>query len=124
MGQKVLEQIAVVRRKLDDEAVAVEIRPFDDHLDVSARMLDPGVGVGGEVGVLGEDLVGRHELRDLHEPALLAGTDVERVERFALLQLLGPEHRLAERRLAEVDDGQLERRVAEPTPSCAGQRIP
>ena len=75
-------------------------------------MLDPGVRVRGEVRVLGEDVLGRHELGDLDEPAALARAHVERVEGLGLLQLLDGEHCLAERRLAEVDDRQLERRTA------------
>ena len=110
--EEVLEEVAVVRRDLDDEAVGPEPEALDHRLGVAPRVLDPRVGVGGEVRVLGEDVLGRHELRDLDEPAPLARADVERVEGLGLLELLGREHGLAERRLAEVDDGQLERRPA------------
>ena len=63
------EEIAVVRRQLDDEALRASSRRSVIIVDVPARVLDPGVGVRGEIGVLGEDLVRRHELGNLREPA-------------------------------------------------------
>ena len=75
-------------------------------------MLDPRVGVRREVRVLAEDLVGRDERRQLREPAVRADPDVERVERLHLLEPVRREEALAERRLPEVDDRQLEGRAA------------
>ena len=49
---------------------------------VAPRVLEPGVGVGGEVGVLGEDLLGGDVLLELHQEALVADVDVQRVERL------------------------------------------
>ena len=54
LRQEVLEQVAVVRGELDDEALGAEAEPVGDHVRVGARVLDPGVGVGREVGVLGK----------------------------------------------------------------------
>ena len=112
LRQEVLQEVAVVGRDLDDEALGSEPEPIGHLVDVAAGVLDPRVRVGGEVRVLGEDVLGGHELRDLDEPAALARANVQRVEGLALLELLGGEHRLAERRLPEVDDGQRERRAA------------
>ena len=42
LRQEVLEQIAVVRGELDDEALRAEAEPVADHLHVGARVLDPG----------------------------------------------------------------------------------
>ncbi len=97
MRHEVLEEVAVVRRELDHEAVRPEIEAVGDHVDVPARMLDPRVGVGREVRVLGEDLVGRHERRQLREPARGADADVERVERLHLLDTFGGQEALAQR---------------------------
>ncbi len=80
-----------------------------DRLDVDAGVLDPRVRVGGEVGVLGEDLAGRHERRQLGEPAAGADADVERVEALHRLELSARQEALAERRLAEVDHAELKR---------------
>ena len=78
--EKVLEEVAVVRRDLDDEAVMPESQALDHVVRVAARVLDPRIGVGGEVRVLREDVLGRHELRDLDEPAFSTRTRVEWVE--------------------------------------------
>ena len=89
LREEVLQEVAVVRGELDDEAVGAEPEPLGHLVDVAARVLDPRVRVRGEVGVLGEDVLGRHELGDLHEPAALARPHMERVEGLALLELLG-----------------------------------
>jgi hypothetical protein len=123
LREEVLEQVPVVRRELDDEAVRAEREPLAHLVDVAPRVLDPRVRVGGEVRVLGEDLLRRCELRDLREPALLADADVQRVERLAALQLLVGQHRLAERRLAQVDHGQPERRRAVAADGGAGHCV-
>ena len=109
LRQEVLQQVAVVRRELDDEAVGREPETVDDHLDVATRVLDPGVRVGREVGVLLEDLRRRDERRQLGEPAALADPDVEREERLHRIEPVGRQEALAKRRLAEVDHRQLER---------------
>ena len=43
----------------------------------------PAVGVGREVGVVGEDLLRRHVLLELHQEAALADAGVQRVEALA-----------------------------------------
>ena len=113
LRQEVLQQVAVVRGELDDEAVGRELEAGADHVDVRARVLDPRVRVRGEVGVLVEDLVRRNERRELREPALRADAHVQGKERLHRLEPVGRQEALAERRLAEVDHRQLERRFAE-----------
>ena len=58
-------------------------------------MGEPTVGVRREIGVLGKDLPAAHVLRELHEPATLAHTNVKRVERFHLIELVGSQEALA-----------------------------
>ena len=86
-GLEELEQVAVVAGDLDDLARAVEFETLGDQLDVASRVLDPGIGVGREVGVVTEDLPGRREHRQLHQQAFLTDADVEGVEPLALVQL-------------------------------------
>ncbi len=124
LREEVLEEIPVVRRELDDEAVRPEREPLAHLVDVATRVLDPRVRVGGEIRVLGEDLLRRRELGDLREPALLADADMQRVEGLAPLELLVGQHRLAERRLAEVDHRQAERRRAVAADGGAGDGVP
>ncbi len=83
LREEVLQEIPVVRRELDDEALRPEREPLAHLLDVLPRVLDPRVRVRGEVRVLAEDLLGRGELGNLGEPAALADPDVERIERLA-----------------------------------------
>ena len=64
-------------------------RRADDHLDVPRVLLDPRVGIRGEVRVLREDAVRRDELRDLHQPAVGAYLRVEGVEDLRLAKLRG-----------------------------------
>ena len=48
----VLQQVAVVAGDLDHEGVSAEAEALDRRLDVPPGVRDPGVRVGGEVGVL------------------------------------------------------------------------
>ena len=70
LRHEVLEQVAVVAGELDDEARAPSPRRRDRHADVVLGVLQPGVGVGGEIGVLGEDLLRADVLLELDEEAL------------------------------------------------------
>ena len=123
-GEEVLQEIPVVRRELDDEALRPEREPLAHLLDVRPRVLDPRVRVRRKVRVLAEDLLGRGELGNLGEPAALADPDVERIERLAGLELLVGQHRLAERRLAEIDHSQPQRRCAMAADGGAGRGVP
>ena len=59
-GRKVLQQVAIVASHLDDLAVSREAEPADHRLRVPPGMRYPGVGVRGEVGVVGKDVLARH----------------------------------------------------------------
>ena len=76
-------------------------------------MLDPAGRERREVRVLGEDLLRRDVLLELDEQAAVADPHMERIERLHLVQPLGRDEALAERRGAEVDEGVLEERAAE-----------
>src|SRR5436190_16446100 len=67
-------------------------------------MLEPARGVGREVRVVGEDLLGRHDLLDLHEQALAADARMERIAGLvAGLELIACEVRVRERLGPEVE---------------------
>ena len=72
-----------------------QVEACADHLDIRSRVLDPGGGVGGEVGVLAEDLVRRHELRELDEQAARAEAGVQWVEALRRLEPFSRDHALA-----------------------------
>ena len=92
-----LEQVTVVAAELDDQAPRVQGQALADRVRVPARVADPTVGIRREVRVVGED-VGRGDvLLQLHEQALLADVDVERVEGLHLVQVARVEERLAQR---------------------------
>ena len=78
-------------------------------------MLDPGIGVRREIGVLGEDVVCGHELADLDQQAAAADLGVERIKRLHRGLTIGRHEALTERRHTEVDECVLERRTAEAT---------
>ncbi len=87
--------------------------PVGDHVDVAARVLDPRVRVGGEVGVLGEDLLGRRRTRGSARASRTCrpGRGAGRTAPSPRARS-GGTNDLAERRDAEVDHGELERRCA------------
>src|SRR4029453_2783473 len=112
-GHEVLKQVAVVAGQLHDQAVRAQPEPLGGHLGVVAGVPHPGVGVRGEVGVLGEDRPRGHIRLELHQPALLADVGPQRVEGLHLVELVGGQERLAQGRAPEVAHHPRHRRRAE-----------
>ena len=110
----VLEQVAVVAGHLHHERVGGEAEALDRAVDEPAGVLDPGGGEGGEVGVLGERLLGRDQRGDLGEQAALADAHVQRVGGLRLLDGRGGEEQLARRGGAEVEEAAQLGRAAQP----------
>ena len=98
--------------------------PLDRAVDEPAGVLDPGGGEGGEVGVLGERLLGRDQRGDLGEQAALADAHVQRVGGLRLLDGRGGEEQLARRGGAEVEEAAQLGRAAQPAGDRRGRRRP
>src|SRR5262245_8262725 len=102
---EVPQQVAVIARRLDDNRAFVETQPVGDQPRKAGRMVEPARRVRGEVGVVGEDLRGRHNRFDLHQEALRADTRVQWIARLAALcKLLAGRKGVCERLLAQVDE--------------------
>ncbi len=112
-GSEVLQQVAVVARELDDQAVRAEAQPLRDRLAVALGVRNPGGRVGGEVGVLPEDVLGADVLLELHQEALPAHQRMQRKVGLHGVELLADEKALAQRRHAEVDERALEAGAAQ-----------
>ncbi len=110
---EVLQQVTVVARDLHYPAVHIEPKPIAHLVDVAARVFDPARRVRREVRVLGEDLVWRDELLQLHQETRITHISMQRKERLHLLQLIGRDVRLAQGRHPEVDEGGLQGCTAE-----------
>ena len=77
---EMLEQVAVVAGQLHHLAVRAQPEALDHRLHVIAGVGDPGIRIGGEVRVLREDLLRRHQLLELYQQALLADPNMQRIE--------------------------------------------
>jgi hypothetical protein len=66
---KPLQQVAVVAGDLNDVAVRADALLRHHLLRVALRVRDPGVRVGGEIGVVREDIARRHVFLELDEQA-------------------------------------------------------
>ena len=93
----VLQEVAVVAGDLDHEGVLGQAEPDDGGLHVALGVRHPGVGVGGEVRVVAEDVLAREVRRQLDQQARGADPHVERVEHLAPVELVGLEVALARR---------------------------
>jgi hypothetical protein len=86
-------------------------------------MLQPRIGIGGEVGVVTEDILGLFELLELDEKAFLAGVNVEGIVDFASFEIFCGGVTLAERRHSQVHEGGAEGGATEATGlGCSGLR--
>ena len=92
-----LQEVAVVAGQLDDLARGAEPEAIDHLSSVVPGVLDPAVGERGEIGVLGEDVLGADVLLELHQPAVPAHQNPQRIEGLHRVQLVGPEIALAQR---------------------------
>ena len=101
----VLQEVAVVARHLDDEGAGVQRQPVDGVLHEGLGVRDPGVAVGGEVGVVAEDVLGGDVGGQLDQQAPGADPDVQGVEDLAAVELVGGQVALAGRRHPQVDEG-------------------
>ena len=101
---EVLQQVTVVAGHLGDQAVRGQPQRADHRVGVPLGMRDPGVGVGREVGVVGEDVLPRHVRGQLHEQARLADQHVQRVEDLRVIQACRRDVALTERGHPEIDE--------------------
>ena len=104
VGLEVLQEIAVVAGNLHHLGRRGQPEPRHHAVGVLPAVLQPGVGERREVGVVAEDVLGALELVELHEQAAITDVDVQRVERFLLVQVFGANERVRQRREAEIDE--------------------
>jgi hypothetical protein len=74
-----LEEVAVVAGHLQDEAVGTEPTAVHDSIGQHLGVGGHGFGVGGEVGIVGEELLGRDGHGDLCQRTTGAKRQLERV---------------------------------------------
>jgi len=78
-GDEVLQQIAVVARHLQDQALGSQVEVGDGGKGESPTVFEPAIRMGGEVGVVLEQRTGRHHRLELDQQAAVAHQGVERV---------------------------------------------
>ena len=118
--QEMLQQIAVVARQLDHQAVRPEPEALRDHRAVGLGVGDPAGRVGREIGVFAEDVLRAHVLAELDQEAAAAHQRMEREVRLHRVELLGREEALAQRRHAEIDQAVRQRAAAQ---AAAAHRV-
>src|SRR5205085_9313077 len=95
-----LQQIAVVTRDFDHQALPVQATGLDQLVSELFRVLEHGVGERREVEIIAEERLRRNGLGDLQQRTGTAEGEVQRVGRLRLLELRLGEQRVGERRLA------------------------
>ena len=101
---EVLKQVAVVARDFENPASSVEAEPRGHRFHVIARVLQPAVGVGREVGVVRKNGRRVFDGLELDEEARAAHPYMEWIERFTRFSSISPDVRVRERRHAEIDE--------------------
>ena len=111
-GKKILEQIAVVARYLDDKRSAVELEPFARFRGKVPAMSQPAFGYGREVGIVDEDLLGRGDRIGLDQEAGVACAHMKGIEPVAFAGPRGRDEGIGEGLQPEVEEGARERSAA------------
>ena len=107
---KILQQVAVVAGDFDDKALLVQTEAACHLVAVILAMLQPRIGVGREIGVVAEDILRALVFFQLHQKALLADVDVERIVDLAAIQIGRRWIGLAQWRHTQIDKGSLQSR--------------
>ena len=101
---EVFEKVAVVAGDFDDETVFPQFFLRDMLLHSGTGVAQHGVGEGGKVDVVAEQIDGWHCVRDLHEPAVTTHEDRKREERFRFAKVFRAQQVVRQRLESEVDD--------------------
>ena len=113
--QKMLKQISVVARDLEDLAFRAETKPGLDHFAILARMLDPRGRIRRKICVFRENMLRLDVLLQLHQEALAADEHVQRKVRLHLVDLVGSQKAFAKRGHPKINEGRSERGIAQAT---------
>ncbi len=100
----ILEQIAVVAGDLDGEARAAKAAIGDQPPGERLGVPEHRIGERREVEVIAEEYLRRHRLGDLHERAIGAEDEVQRVQRLRFVKFRLRQQRIGERRPAEREN--------------------
>ena len=111
---EVLQQVAVVARKLDDQRLRRKVETGRHGRGIGLGVLEPGFRIAREVGVVLVEMRRRLDMRELNQPAGLADHRDQRVEALpALRHVFGGAKMIGNGRQPEVGDDLLERLAAE-----------
>ena len=103
-ADEILQQIAVIAGDLDDAAGRAEGEFLHVALCRGAGVPEQGVGEGREVEVIGEEIDGRGEVRDLKQPAACTDGDTERKARLGFSQISREKEVICQGLMAEIED--------------------
>ena len=110
---EVLQKITVVAGYLGDQTGAGQAETRGHRLRVQLRVRHPGVGVRGEVSVVGKDILAGNIGGKLHQKTAVAQPDMERIEDLRIVQPCLGDVALAQRRHTEVDKRARKLRTAQ-----------
>ena len=104
-GCVVLEEVAVVARDLDRQAGGGQIARRQDAIDDRPGVLHEGIGRRREIGIVPEQLLGRHGLGDLDEAARRADRQRQREPPLRGIELIRGQKGVGQRLCPEVEHG-------------------
>ena len=113
LGLEMLQQIAVVAGHLGDKTVTGQAETGDHRLRVQLRVRHPGVGIRGEVRVVGKNILAGYIGGKLHEKTGVAQPHMERIEGLRIVQPLLGDIAFTQRRHAEIDERTRKLRTAQ-----------
>jgi hypothetical protein len=101
---KILEEITVIAGHLDDLRALIQSEAVNDHRDIIFGMLEPVVGIRGEIGVLRENLFRTDELLKLNQETVSTDVNMKGVIRFHHIQMIFADVAFAQWRHAKVNE--------------------
>jgi hypothetical protein len=113
LSDEILEQVAIVAGDFHDETLAIEAETLGHFVAVLFAVLQPGIGIGRKIGVVGEDIFGLLVLFELNEEAFLARVHVKGIVDFTVLKIGSGRVGLTKGRHTEINKRAPQGRAAE-----------
>ena len=113
LGQEPAQQVAVVGGDLDHLAVGAQLEALGHVVGIALAVVQHGLHVGREVGVVREDGLTALELLQLHQEAVAADIGMQREERLHLVEVFRLADGIGHGRHAQVGHGVTQLGTAE-----------
>src|SRR6185437_17140784 len=105
---EILQQVTIVAGYLDHETPLAKSKAVRHLITVSLAVVEPGIRIGRKICVIAKNILRALVLLQLHQEALAANVDVQRIIHFTAVQIRERWVSFAKRRQPKINEGRLQ----------------